>query len=220
MEPRVLELLTQLGHVYENFVLGPRLGGAEFGQQPHAPALHARQPVMEIDRAGLLVALVAGPWPNRPFIGLVLDVHEASFANGIMHRVEGVAFTTGSFTTGENVRTPGVKNVVLGQTAIVTLDTGTGFQLFDPSARLQLAICKSSESVDSNATASRDSLVALLVDPIPLGLVERADHDTHVNQVEGLAPGPFLEDVVDLQHTVGRHPRNRRREEVNSSNGR
>lgn len=114
MEARVLELLPQLGQVYENFIPGPRLGGTELGQQPHAPALHARHPVLEVDRAGFLVALIASPGPNRPFVALVVDIHEAGLADGFVHRVDRVAVTAGSFATGENVRAPGAKNVVFG----------------------------------------------------------------------------------------------------------
>jgi len=82
---------------------------------------------MEVDRAGLFVALVAGPWPNRPLVGLVVDIHKARLANGFVHRVDNVAFATGSFATGENVRAPALEDVVRGQSAIITFNTGTGF---------------------------------------------------------------------------------------------
>lgn len=115
VEARILELSTQLGHVDIHFVLCPGLGRAELGEQPHAPALHAGHPVLEVDRPGLLVLPIAGPGPDGPLVRLFLDIHEPDLADGLGHGVGSVAVTAGTHTTARDGRAPAAKDVVLWQ---------------------------------------------------------------------------------------------------------
>lgn len=83
--------------------------------------------MLEIDRAGLLVLLLAGPRPNRPFVVFDMQVDEACLLDRVVHGVDGVNFAAGSLRAFERVGTPCIEDARFGDAAVVASDDGAGF---------------------------------------------------------------------------------------------
>lgn len=90
--------------------------------------------MLHIGRAGLLELLITGPRPNGPFVLFDVNVHEARSADVLGHGVDGVELAArfpGAFHHGW---APGLEDVISRETAVVALDYGARFYLFDPAS--------------------------------------------------------------------------------------
>lgn len=94
---RIHQLTPQPSHVHMDLLLTPGTRSPKLGQQPHTPALHSRSPVLEIDHASLFELLVAGPWPDRPLVALLMDVDEPRVADTRRHGFERVDASAAAF---------------------------------------------------------------------------------------------------------------------------
>lgn len=122
METRVHQLIPQPSTINLDLLLAPGMGRTKFGEQPHGPAFQTRTPVLMIDHARLFEFLVARPWPNRPFVELLMDIGESCTLDPFGHLVEGVDASTGPFATGQDIRAPVVQDVIGRQAAVISLD--------------------------------------------------------------------------------------------------
>jgi len=216
------QLPPHLGDIHPNLLGGPRLRLAILGEQPHGPALEAGAPVHAVDAAGVLVDGVLGPRADRALVQLLVDVGEAGPGDRVAHRRLRVQRPAGLLGAAQEGRAPAGEQRGRGQRAVVGEDAHVELDLFDPATGGEVAGAQDvlvSGCWGECLRRSEGSLVAATVQRVPLLGREGAEKETHVDQIELVAPGPVLRDVVDLEDTVWRDPGCRRRVEVDSMNG-
>lgn len=90
--------------------------------------------MLHIRRASLLELPIAGPRPNGPFVLFDVNVDEARSADVLGHGVDGVELAACFPGAVHYGWTPGPEDVVCWETAVVALDDGACFYLFDPAS--------------------------------------------------------------------------------------
>lgn len=187
VEFRITELSTRLGDVHLDFLGTPGFRGTELGEQVHGEAIQTDLPHVVVEAAGLLKHGILGPGSNRDLVDLLVDIDEAGLLNAPAHARDHVHGTPRPLGRRVDGAAPDVEDVVLGQAVVVAEDVASALELLEPAAGLKV-------------------LVALLVEALPLGVRVGAQTESQVDQIEWLAPGPFLEHVVDFQDAVRGHP--------------
>lgn len=179
VESRVTKLSARLGNINLDLVGSPGLRVPEVSKQVHSKAIQPDLPHVVVEPAGLLEHRILSPGPNGELVDLVVDVDEAGLLDAAAHQWENVDGAASLLRGLVDAWSPHIQDVVLGQAAVVAEDFASALVLLEPAARLEV-------------------VVGLLVDGLPFRHRVGAQSEAQVDQVEWLAPGPFLEDVVDF----------------------
>ena len=116
------------------------------GTRPHHPALEPVFPMFHVPLAQILQSLLITPWPDRPFISCLSDVHKPSLYDHVFHEFLHKHGLAKRFAAFHGQFSAFVKHVARRDGAVIGCGDGRDFCLFNIAAWSEMSEVIKSDS--------------------------------------------------------------------------